>query len=137
MSLPSLTDRVLNNKWRLGALVGAGACADVYEATDVSSEATAEPGRFVAKIAQLPGDLSTRSGRELAAEERNADMLHYEKDLYWGHLCRLRDLEYVVEVRVHDLGVTWLMDCAVVYCPSCATFKDVRALARDCKVSST
>lgn len=102
MSSPSLTGTVLNSKWRLGALVGAGACADVYEAMDVSAGATAESGKFVAKICPLPVDLPPRPQWRRKEEKRKADTLYHEHMLYRGFLLpRLRNLGCVVEVSAH------------------------------------
>lgn len=100
MASPSLTGKVLKNKWRLGALVGEGACADVYEATDISAGAVTGPGQFVAKIAPLPVDLPSRPKRQIKEEKLNADLLFKERTFYQGYLLPLRDIGCVVEVSV-------------------------------------
>lgn len=101
MPSTSLTGKVLNNKWKLGALVGTGACADVYEATDVSAGAVAESGRFVAKVAPVPVDLPARPSQALLEIKGNANLLYWEYTLYQGYLRPLRELGCVVEVSVH------------------------------------
>lgn len=51
-----LLGQVLSNRWKLGAVVGRGACSDVYEVTDIrgAGRSTENGGAFVAKIAPLP-----------------------------------------------------------------------------------
>ncbi|CAM9791210.1 unnamed protein product [Ectocarpus fasciculatus] len=105
MPSPSLTGTVLNSKWRLGALVGAGACADVYEAMDASAGATAESGKFVAKICPLPVDLPPRPQWKRKEEKKKADTLYHEHMLYRGFLLpRLRNLGCVVEIPIDGYG---------------------------------
>lgn len=103
MPSSSLTGKVLKSKWRLGALIGTGACADVYEASDVSLGATTEAGMFVAKVAPVPVDLPPRPSQALLEKKRNADLLHWEHTLYQGYLRPLRDPGYVVDVSFPPL----------------------------------
>lgn len=99
----SLSGTVLKKKWKLGALVGKGGCAEVYEAIDVrgSDGAGTASGPFVAKIAPLPVGLppsmSKGKKRKKTEQEKHADMIYYEYTLYKGFLL---DHEGVVEVRV-------------------------------------
>lgn len=102
----SLSGTVLKKKWKLGALVGKGGCAVVYEAIDVrasksagAGSAAATGGPFVAKIAPLPVGLppAMRKGkkRKKTEQEKHADMIYYEDQLYKGFLA---DHDGVVEV---------------------------------------
>lgn len=92
----SLTGTVLKKKWKLGALVGKGGCAEVYEAIDVrasesAGSAAAGGGPFVAKIAPLPVGLppTIHKGkkRKKTDQEKHADMIYYEYTLYQGFLA--------------------------------------------------
>lgn len=97
---PSLSGTVLKKKWRLGALVGTGGCAEVYEATDIKGEG-AGAGQLVAKIAPLPVGLppamSKGKKRKKTDQEKHADMIYYEYTLYKGFLLKHGG---VVEVRL-------------------------------------
>ncbi|CAM9371404.1 unnamed protein product [Ectocarpus sp. 13 AM-2016] len=89
---PSLIGAVLKKKWKLGALVGSGGCAEVYEAVDARAKsAGASDGPFVAKIAPLPVGLppamSNGRKRKKTEEEKHADMIYYEYTLYKGFLA--------------------------------------------------
>lgn len=98
---PSRSGTVLKKKWKLGALVGTGGCAEVYEATDLRGE-SAGGRQLVAKIAPLPVGLppamSKGKKRKKTDQEKHADMIYYEYTLYKGFLL---DHKGVVEVREH------------------------------------
>lgn len=103
---PPLSGTVLKKKWKLGALVGTGGCAEVYEATDVAREsAGARP--LVAKIAPLPVGLPPAMNkgkkRKKTDQEKHADMIYYEYTLYKGFLL---GHDGVVEVRLPAENVT-------------------------------
>lgn len=89
---PSLSEKVLNNKWKLGSLIGRGGCAEVYEVTDIRSQGGGRepPQRLVAKIAPLPSGLppAMKKGkkRKKTDQEKHADMIYYEYTLYKGFL---------------------------------------------------
>lgn len=89
LAFESLQGKTLD-RWRLGALVGKGACAYVYEATDVRGEAG---GPFVAKVVPVPQGLPPRINRagrkrKLTAQERDVNMISHEYTLYQGWLQR-------------------------------------------------
>lgn len=86
MASPSLTGTVLRGKWRLGALLGTGACADVYEATDVSAGAASESGGFVAKVTPLT------SSKDVI------NTIYWENTLHQAHLRPLRNRGFTVQV---------------------------------------
>lgn len=96
---PSLSGKVLKKKWKIGALVGTGGCAQVYEVADVRAESAGE-AQLVAKIAPLPVGLppamSKGKKRKKTDEEKHADMIYYEYTLYKGFLL---DHGGVVEVQ--------------------------------------
>ena len=98
----SLSGTVLKKKWRLGALVGTGRCAEVYEATDIKGEG-AGAGQLVAKFAPLPVGLppamSKGKTRKKTDQEKHADMIYYEYTLYKGFLLKHGG---VVEVRLQQ-----------------------------------
>lgn len=93
----------MKKKWKLGALVGKGGCAEVYEAIDVRASESAGAaagsaaaaggggGPFVAKIAPLPVGLppAIHKGkkRKKTDQEKHADMIYYEYTLYQGFLA--------------------------------------------------
>lgn len=93
----SLAGKVLRKRWELGAMVGRGACSDVYEVTDIRGEGRSggEAQAYVAKIAPLPpvaprrtkaGKGSKLTKKEEKAMRTNADMIYYEYMLYQGFL---------------------------------------------------
>lgn len=126
MPLPSLTGKVLKGTWRLGELVGTGACADVYEVTGVSDGVGTQAGKFVAKIAPLPADSPPQSKKKHNEEKRNANMLFYERTLYQGYLRPLRDPGCVVKVRVHGQVEIGLLNCGVVERSHIRTYIHIR-----------
>lgn len=87
---PSLSGTVLKKKWKLGALVGTGGCAEVYEASHIQGSGGTETGQFVAKIAPLavglPPAMSKGKKRKKTDQEKHADMIYYEYTLYKGFL---------------------------------------------------
>lgn len=105
---PSLSGKVLNKKWKLGALVGKGGCAEVYEAIDARASESAGAGPFVAKVAPLavglPPAISKGKKRKKTEQEKHADMIYYEYTLYKGFLLQH---EGVVEVN-YDERQAWL-----------------------------
>lgn len=96
---PSLTGIVLKNKWILGAKVGQGGCAEVYEAVSTGSSESAG-GPYVAKVAPLavglPPAINKGKKRKKTEQEKHADMIYYEYTLYNGFL---REHGGVPEVR--------------------------------------
>lgn len=97
---PSLSGTVLKKKWTLGALVGKGGCAEVYEAIGTGDAERAGAGPFVAKVAPLavglPPAMSKGKKRKKTEQEKHADMIYYEYTLYKGFLA---DHGGVAEVR--------------------------------------
>lgn len=88
MSSPSLKGKILGNRWKLGALLGKGACADVYEATHVRG---GEEEAFAAKVVPVPQGLPPRMNkagkkRSFTEQERDVNMIYYEHTLYHGWL---------------------------------------------------
>ena len=88
---PSLSGTVLRKKWKLGALVGTGGCAEVYEAIGTGDAESAGAGPFVAKVAPLavglPPAMSKGKKRKKTEQEKHADMIYYEYTLYKGFLA--------------------------------------------------
>lgn len=97
---PSLSGTVLKKRWKLGALVGKGGCAEVYEAIATGGAESAGAGPFVAKVAPLavglPPAISKGKKRKKTEQEKHADMIYYEYTLYKGFLA---DHGGVAEVR--------------------------------------
>lgn len=95
----SLSGTVLKKKWNVGAFVGRGGCAEVYEASHVQP-ASGTGQHLVVKIAPLPVGLppaiSKGKKRKKTDQEKHADMIYYEYTLYKGFLL---DHGGVVEVR--------------------------------------
>lgn len=87
---PSLSGTVLKKRWKLGALVGKGGCAEVYEAIDTGDSESAGAGPFVAKVARmavgLPPAIKKGKKRKKTEQEKLADMIYYEYMLYNGFL---------------------------------------------------
>jgi serine/threonine protein kinase len=85
----SLSGTVLKGQWRLGKLLGAGACAQVYEATDVKGAASSAQA-YVAKVCTLPTNVAALSTagkkRKKTLQEKQADTLFYEYTCYNGFL---------------------------------------------------
>jgi hypothetical protein len=85
----SLSGTVLKGQWRLGKLLGAGACAQVYEAIDVKSAASSAQA-YVAKVCTLPTNVAALSTggkkRKKSLQEKQADTLFYEYTCYNGFL---------------------------------------------------
>ncbi len=106
---PSLSGKVLKKKWKLGALVGKGGCAEVYEAIDTrAASESAGAGPFVAKVAPLavglPPAMSKGKKRKKTEQEKHADMIYYEYTLYKGFLLQH---EGVVEVGRRPARRSW------------------------------
>ncbi|CAM9920680.1 unnamed protein product, partial [Choristocarpus tenellus] len=83
--------KILKGRWRLGEMIGRGACAKVYSVTDLkagSSSLKSEP--LVAKVCEvpqgLPPSMARGKKRKKTDAEKNADMLYYEYTLYNGFL---------------------------------------------------
>lgn len=114
--MSTMSGKVLKNRWKLGALVGRGACSDVYEATDIrgSRGSGGDAGEYVAKISPLPpvDALQTNAGgkrltkKEEKAMRTNADLIHLEFILYQGYLRGHEGVAGVsrVRVRCHQSG---------------------------------
>jgi serine/threonine protein kinase len=96
-SLPS--GLVIGNKypWKIGKLLGSGACGSVhmlqYEGKQGSSKGK-PPRSYVIKLAPMPPPSSTSSTggkkRKKTAMERNADLIHHEHILFSNKLIPLR-----------------------------------------------
>lgn len=64
--------------WRIGRLLGRGACGSVHELTPPPGSKSPSPG-YVIKIVPLPKSKATAGKkRKKTAEERNADLILHE-----------------------------------------------------------
>lgn len=78
------------NPWRIGKLLGKGACGSVHELIPPPSKNNSL--QYVVKLATLPPILaSQKKGKsKKSAMERNADLLSWERTMYHGTFNRLR-----------------------------------------------
>mmetsp|Transcript_34205 Transcript_34205/g.103106 ORF Transcript_34205/g.103106 Transcript_34205/m.103106 type:complete len:224 (+) Transcript_34205:163-834(+) len=115
-----LTSRVLKGEWRVGPLLGSGACAEVYECTRVavkaragSRAAQADAGAaLVVKVAALPEKPKQRSGAKARAfqdAKRAADTLFAEHLLYSNVLNRFPRHFGTRVAYGEDAGVRYLV----------------------------
>jgi hypothetical protein len=74
--------------WVLGSLLGAGACAEVYEASPtLPLDHQHDKGmQWVAKVSPLPPPEAPKKGKKRSSEELSADVLHMEHSLYRNKL---------------------------------------------------
>lgn len=113
--LPSGT--VLKGLWRLGDIVGRGACGNVYKVTSIKPLGANCDYEMVAKVIPTGKDLNKTKAKE---QKRICDSLHYEYTLISGHFCRFSRRPRVPE-RFYDtdleLGLRYLvmekMDCSL------------------------
>jgi hypothetical protein len=97
MAMPSLTGRVLKKEWRVGKLLGAGACAEVYEVERVAvtarsgsraaAAAAASTTSLVIKVAPVPPP-AAKGKKANGDAKRAADTLFAEHLLYANVLNR-------------------------------------------------
>lgn len=78
------------NPWRIGKLLGKGACGSVHEL--IPPPLKNNSLQYVVKLATLPPILaSQKKGKsKKSAMERNADLLSWERTMYHGTFNRLR-----------------------------------------------
>ena len=94
---PSLTGRTLKKEWRVGKLLGAGACAEVYEVERVAvtarsgsraaAAAAASTTSLVVKVAPVPPP-AAKGKKANGDAKRAADTLFTEHLLYANVLNR-------------------------------------------------
>ena len=103
------SNSILSGRWKLGSVVGAGACGKVYNATLVAKTGGSQVNpdyEVVAKV--IP--MGVGKGKQRKEQERLANTLNYEYMMYTGVLIgfpyapRLPDKFYGT-----DLGVRYLV----------------------------
>lgn len=72
------TNSIIQNRWKLGKLLGEGACAKVYAASCVDQKQKAVDYEVVIKV--IP--LGTGKSKAAKEQERIANTLNYEYMLY-------------------------------------------------------
>lgn len=87
MSLSSGT--IVNNKWKIGSLVGEGACAKVYDVSPVGNKSETD---LVMKVIGLETHLK---GKKKTEQKIMCDTLYYEYTLYTGVLTGFPFLPYL------------------------------------------
>lgn len=100
-----------SRQWRVGKMLGSGACGSVHDITAAieagdSGRSSKSRLEYVVKIAPIPADGSSASRRKKKKKtplERNADLLHYENNLYRNVLNDLRGV-YIPEVPLSGDG---------------------------------
>jgi len=76
---------VLRGKWKLGRRLGEGACAQVYEAVDVTGAQS--DTQWVIKVAALgSGKVVSKGKRKVDPQKKNADTLYWEHMIYKTYL---------------------------------------------------
>jgi hypothetical protein len=65
--------------WKIGRLLGSGACGSVHELHPPSNSKSTSANHYAVKIAHLPVKKATNGKkRKKTAEERNADLILHE-----------------------------------------------------------
>lgn len=81
---------IINNKWKLGDLIGEGACAKVYDIFPINNKD--EKKELVIKIIELD---TNYKGKKKAEQKNLCDTLFYEYTLYSGVLTNFPYLPYL------------------------------------------
>lgn len=84
---------VIGSKWKIGKLVGEGACGRVYAVSDVKPSSCSFP--LVAKL------IPTATGKGKAAKDQGilCDTLYYEYSLFHGRLCEFPYRPNIPDIR--------------------------------------
>ena len=90
---------VIGSQWKIGELVGEGACGRVYAVT-CTNPANVYSFQLVAKVIPTP----VGTGRAANAQRVICDTLHYEYQLFHGQLCTFPYRPNIPDVR-HFHGV--------------------------------
>lgn len=80
-----------NKPWKIGRLLGSGACGSVHELDPPVSGSSSSSSLYAVKIVNLPKSASSKGKkRKKTAEERNADLLLWEYNLLNANLGEMR-----------------------------------------------
>lgn len=82
-------------EWRIGKVIGEGACGAVHILEPSIRGSGSTNGSYAIKVAPIPGDsISAKKKKEL---KHNSDLLYYENLIYTSHLTSLRG-EYIPDL---------------------------------------
>lgn len=104
---------VLSNRWKLGSLLGEGACGQVFAVEDVTGAQTEHA--WVMKLAPLPPSpppgVARKKNKTNDAMKRNADTLYMEQLIYKNYLMSVAHVPVLPNVLSYgeDKGFRFLV----------------------------